>query len=59
MMGAARPAARRAAIAQASGGPGVDFSRITTRATVQNGLEYASKRLNYLVDRSQKACPRA
>jgi rsbT co-antagonist protein RsbR len=34
-------------IAQTLVGLGVDFSRITTRATLQNGLEYALKRLNY------------
>jgi rsbT co-antagonist protein RsbR len=34
-------------IAQTLVGLGVDFSRIATRATLQNGLEYALKRLNY------------
>jgi len=34
-------------IAQTLVGLGVDFSRITTRATLQSGLEYALKRLNY------------
>jgi len=34
-------------IAQTLVGLGVDFSRIITRATLQNGLEYALKRLNY------------
>jgi rsbT co-antagonist protein RsbR len=34
-------------IAQTLVGLGVDFSRITTRATLQNGLEYGLKRLNY------------
>ncbi|MEO7912147.1 MAG: PAS domain-containing protein [Roseiflexaceae bacterium] len=38
-------------IAQTLVGLGVDFSRITTRATLQNGLEYALKRLNYDVTR--------
>ncbi|MBK9714974.1 MAG: PAS domain-containing protein [Kouleothrix sp.] len=38
-------------IAQTLVGLGVDFSRITTRATLQNGLEYALKRLNYDVRR--------
>jgi rsbT co-antagonist protein RsbR len=36
-------------IAQTLVGLGVDFSRITTRATLQNGLEYALRRLNYKV----------
>jgi rsbT co-antagonist protein RsbR len=34
-------------IAQTMVGLGVDFSQITTRATLQNGLEYGLKRLNY------------
>lgn len=34
-------------IAQTLVGLGVDFSRITTRATLQNGLEYAFRFLNY------------
>jgi rsbT co-antagonist protein RsbR len=34
-------------IAQTLVGLGVDFTRITTRATLQNGLEYGLKRLNY------------
>ncbi|MDQ2998778.1 MAG: STAS domain-containing protein, partial [Chloroflexota bacterium] len=34
-------------IAQTLVGLGVDFSRIITRATLQNGLEYGLKRLNY------------
>ena len=38
-------------IAQTLVGLGVDFSRITTRATLQSGLEYALKRLNYDVTR--------
>jgi len=38
-------------IAQTLVGLGVDFSRITTRATLQNGLEYALKFLNYDVKR--------
>lgn len=38
-------------IAQTLVGLGVDFSRIVTRATLQNGLEYALKRLNYDVKR--------
>jgi len=38
-------------IAQTLVGLGVDFSRITTRATLQNGLEYALKFLNYDVRR--------
>jgi rsbT co-antagonist protein RsbR len=42
-------------IAQTLVGLGVDFSRITTRATLQNGLEYALKRLDYAVDRQEKA----
>jgi rsbT co-antagonist protein RsbR len=40
-----------AEIAQTLVGLGVDFSRITTRATLQNGLEYALKRLSYGVSR--------
>ena len=39
-------------IAQTLVGLGVDFSRITTRATLQNGLEYALKRLSYTVSRA-------
>ena len=46
-------------IAQTLVGLGVDFSRITTRATLQNGLEYALKRLNYAVDRPEKTRSRA
>jgi rsbT co-antagonist protein RsbR len=38
-------------IAQTLVGLGVDFSRITTRATLQNGLEYGFKRLSYDVKR--------
>jgi rsbT co-antagonist protein RsbR len=38
-------------IAQTLVGLGVDFSRITTRATLQNGLEYGLKRLSYDVIR--------
>jgi len=38
-------------IAQTLVGLGVDFSRITTRATLQNGLEYALKFLSYDVKR--------
>ena len=38
-------------IAQTLVGLGVDFSRITTRATLQNGLEYGLKRLSYDVTR--------
>jgi rsbT co-antagonist protein RsbR len=38
-------------IAQTLVGLGVDFGRITTRATLQNGLEYALKFLNYDVRR--------
>lgn len=38
-------------IAQTLVGLGVDFSRITTRATLQNGLEYALQFLNYDVKR--------
>ena len=38
-------------IAQTLVGLGVDFSRIITRATLQNGLEYGLKRLNYDVTR--------
>ena len=41
----------RPEIAQTLVGLGVDFSRITTRATLQNGLEYALKSLNYDVKR--------
>ena len=40
-------------IAQTLVGLGVDFSRITTRATLQSGLEYALKRLNYDVKQQQ------
>ena len=36
-------------IAQTLVGLGVDFSHILTRATLQNGLEYALKQLNYAV----------
>lgn len=38
-------------IAQTLVGLGVDFSRIITRATLQNGLEYALRQLNYDVRR--------
>jgi rsbT co-antagonist protein RsbR len=38
-------------IAQTLVGLGVDCSRITTRATLQNGLEYALTFLNYDVKR--------
>lgn len=38
-------------IAQTLVGLGVDFSRIITRATLQNGLEYGLKRLSYDVTR--------
>jgi rsbT co-antagonist protein RsbR len=38
-------------IAQTLVGLGVDFSHITTRATLQNGLEDALKRLDYSVER--------
>jgi rsbT co-antagonist protein RsbR len=38
-------------IAQTLVGLGVDFSQIITRATLQNGLEYALKRLDYDVKR--------
>jgi rsbT co-antagonist protein RsbR len=38
-------------IAQTLVGLGVDFSRIITRATLQNGLEYGLKRLSYDVIR--------
>jgi rsbT co-antagonist protein RsbR len=41
-------------IAQTLVGLGVDFSRITTRATLQNGLEYALNRLSYRVSRDVK-----
>jgi rsbT co-antagonist protein RsbR len=36
-------------IAQTLVGLGVDFSHILTKATLQNGLEYALKQLNYAV----------
>lgn len=39
-------------IAQTLVGLGVDFSHITTRATLQKGLEYGLKRLNYAIRRS-------
>lgn len=39
-------------IAQTLVGLGVDFSHITTRATLQNGLEYGLKNLNYSVQRA-------
>src|SRR5262249_22474363 len=42
-------------IAQTLVGLGVDFSHITTRATLQNGLEDALKRLDYSVERAQPA----
>jgi rsbT co-antagonist protein RsbR len=42
-------------IAQTLVGLGVDFSRITTRATLQNGLEYALKRLDYDVKRKAQS----
>jgi len=41
-------------IAQTLVGLGVDFSHITTRATLQNGLEEALKRLDYVVERTQR-----
>ena len=41
----------RPEVAQTLVGLGVDFSRITTRATLQNGLEYALRFLNYDVKR--------
>ncbi len=37
-------------IAQTLVGLGIDFSRIKTLATLQSGLEYALKRLNYVVN---------
>jgi rsbT co-antagonist protein RsbR len=42
-------------IAQTLVGLGVDFSHITTRATLQNGLEDALKRLNYVVEQARPA----
>jgi rsbT co-antagonist protein RsbR len=42
-------------IAQTLVGLGVDFSRIITRATLQNGLEYALKRLEYDVKRKAQS----
>jgi rsbT co-antagonist protein RsbR len=39
-------------IAQTLVGLGVDFSRMTTRATLQNGLEYGLKRLSYDIKRN-------
>ena len=41
-------------IAQTLVGLGIDFSHITTRATLQTGLEYALKRLNYMINRGEK-----
>ena len=38
-------------IAQTLVGLGIDFSRIQTRATLQNGLEDALRQLNYTVRR--------
>jgi rsbT co-antagonist protein RsbR len=40
-------------IAQTLVGLGVDFSHILTRATLQNGLEYALKQLNYAVGQAK------
>jgi rsbT co-antagonist protein RsbR len=40
-----------AEIAQTLVGLGVDFSRITTRATLQLGLEHALERLSYVIQR--------
>jgi rsbT co-antagonist protein RsbR len=40
-------------IAQTLVGLGVDFSRIKTLATLQSGLEYALKRLNYVVNSAE------
>jgi rsbT co-antagonist protein RsbR len=42
-------------IAQTLVGLGIDFSHITTRATLQNGLEDALKRLDYSVARARPA----
>jgi rsbT co-antagonist protein RsbR len=42
-------------IAQTLVGLGVDFSHILTRATLQNGLEYALKQLNYAVGQTKPA----
>ena len=39
-------------IAQTLVGLGIDFSRITTRATLQNGLEYGMKLLDYAISRN-------
>jgi rsbT co-antagonist protein RsbR len=39
-------------IAQTLVGLGVDFSHITTRATLQNGLEYGLRYLNYAIRRT-------
>jgi rsbT co-antagonist protein RsbR len=41
-------------IAQTLVGLGVDFSKITTRATLQNGLEYALKHLNGSANRGSR-----
>jgi rsbT co-antagonist protein RsbR len=41
-------------IAQTLVGLGVDFSHILTRATLQSGLEYAMKRLDYVVGRAER-----
>ncbi len=41
-------------IAQTLVGLGVDFSHITTRATLQNGLEDALKRLDYVVEQARR-----
>lgn len=41
-------------IAQSLVGLGIDFSHITTRATLQNGLAYALKRLDYTINRNQR-----
>jgi rsbT co-antagonist protein RsbR len=46
-------------IAQTLVGLGVDFSHILTRATLQNGLEYALKQLNYAVGQAVPANARA
>jgi rsbT co-antagonist protein RsbR len=42
-------------IAQTLVGLGVDFSHILTKATLQNGLEYALKQLNYAVGQAAPA----
>jgi rsbT co-antagonist protein RsbR len=40
-------------IAQTLVGLGIDFSQIRTLATLQSGLDYALKRLNYVVNRAE------